>query len=199
MSGVGRSPRSRARARVLACASYWPAIAGASSASPAGPWPVSSFRFTQTERRRTENAMFMTLHVSAARALRRAGLQRSQPATLLGLSASTSAAWPRHTSPAAAASRPTRTATSTWRDAQGSLHREDGPAVQRTDGGREWYRDGWYHREDLDRSPRRVISDVTDRDILRPSSHMSPTELIRTSRVQASQTSSAPADPSTRS
>ena len=33
-------------------------------------------------------------------------------------------------------------------NAQGQLHREDGPAVERTNGVRGWYRNGEIHRED---------------------------------------------------
>jgi len=30
----------------------------------------------------------------------------------------------------------------------GKLHREDGPAIERSDGNKEWYLNGKYHRED---------------------------------------------------
>jgi hypothetical protein len=34
-----------------------------------------------------------------------------------------------------------------WRNAAGKLHREDGPAVEYSDGGKEWRLNGRYHRE----------------------------------------------------
>ncbi len=35
-----------------------------------------------------------------------------------------------------------------WRNPQGNLHREDGPAVEYTDGTKEWFLDGQRHRLD---------------------------------------------------
>ena len=35
-----------------------------------------------------------------------------------------------------------------YRNEQGKLHREDGPAVERTNGYKEWYLNGKLHRED---------------------------------------------------
>jgi hypothetical protein len=35
-----------------------------------------------------------------------------------------------------------------WKNQQGLLHREDGPAVVYSDGTREWYRNDQLHRED---------------------------------------------------
>ncbi len=35
-----------------------------------------------------------------------------------------------------------------WLDADGRLHREDGPAVECTNGDKFWYRNGVQHRED---------------------------------------------------
>ena len=34
-----------------------------------------------------------------------------------------------------------------WRNAQGELHREDGPAVELASGSKIWYRNGKYHRD----------------------------------------------------
>jgi hypothetical protein len=38
--------------------------------------------------------------------------------------------------------------TKRWYNEQGELHREDGPAVKRTDGSKYWYLNGKLHRED---------------------------------------------------
>lgn len=35
-----------------------------------------------------------------------------------------------------------------WRNAQGQLHRDFGPALIRPNGAKEWYRNGKLHRED---------------------------------------------------
>jgi len=35
-----------------------------------------------------------------------------------------------------------------WRNAEGQLHREDGPAFEFPDGTKSWHRNGQYHRED---------------------------------------------------
>ena len=35
-----------------------------------------------------------------------------------------------------------------WFNLEGKLHREDGPAVEYADGGKEWYVNGQIHRED---------------------------------------------------
>ena len=35
-----------------------------------------------------------------------------------------------------------------WRNSQGLLHREDGPAVEWHDGNKSWFINGQYHRED---------------------------------------------------
>ena len=40
------------------------------------------------------------------------------------------------------------TIAQTFRNTSGSFHREDGPAVIRTDGTEEWYLNGVRHRED---------------------------------------------------
>jgi hypothetical protein len=38
--------------------------------------------------------------------------------------------------------------TIAWRNSNGNLHRKDGPAVEWSDGTKEWYVDGKLHRED---------------------------------------------------
>jgi len=38
--------------------------------------------------------------------------------------------------------------TKKWRNSNGKLHREDGPAVEYTDGSRLWYINGQLHRID---------------------------------------------------
>jgi hypothetical protein len=38
--------------------------------------------------------------------------------------------------------------TTTWRDANGNYHRDDGPAVERTDGTKVWSQHGVRHRDD---------------------------------------------------
>jgi hypothetical protein len=38
--------------------------------------------------------------------------------------------------------------TCRWYNSEGLLHREQGPAVERDDGYREWYLNGLLHRED---------------------------------------------------
>ena len=38
--------------------------------------------------------------------------------------------------------------TKRWFDSDGSWHREDGPAIERADGGKWWYVHGKCHRED---------------------------------------------------
>ena len=35
-----------------------------------------------------------------------------------------------------------------WRNEEGQLHREDGPAVERANGTKEWFKNGKLHRED---------------------------------------------------
>jgi hypothetical protein len=35
-----------------------------------------------------------------------------------------------------------------WLNAEGKLHRDDGPAVEYGDGSKAWYRNGTFHRED---------------------------------------------------
>ena len=35
-----------------------------------------------------------------------------------------------------------------WRNEKGELHREDGPAVESSNGRREWFKNGLRHRED---------------------------------------------------
>jgi hypothetical protein len=42
----------------------------------------------------------------------------------------------------------TAVGTRTWRTLDGELHREDGPAVEDADGGREWWQHGLLHRLD---------------------------------------------------
>jgi hypothetical protein len=38
--------------------------------------------------------------------------------------------------------------TKEWRDAEGSRHRDDGPAVEFADGTKLWYQHGLLHRDD---------------------------------------------------
>ncbi len=38
--------------------------------------------------------------------------------------------------------------TKFWRNAKGQFHKLDGPAIEWTDGGREWFQNGIKHRED---------------------------------------------------
>ena len=46
--------------------------------------------------------------------------------------------------------RPTRFSNGRveWRDEQGRLHREDGPALEHANGSEKWYRHGKRHRDD---------------------------------------------------
>ncbi len=46
----------------------------------------------------------------------------------------------------------------TWEDADGKLHREDGPAWIEPDGARSWFQHGWPHRDD---GPARIDADGT--------------------------------------
>jgi hypothetical protein len=45
-----------------------------------------------------------------------------------------------------------------WRNSEGDLHRADGPAIEYTDGGREWWVNGMLHRAD---GPAREYADGT--------------------------------------
>lgn len=38
--------------------------------------------------------------------------------------------------------------TKIWRNEKGLFHRDDGPAIEFSDGTKEWYKDGMRHRED---------------------------------------------------
>jgi hypothetical protein len=37
--------------------------------------------------------------------------------------------------------------TTTWRNSNGELHRDDGPAIEHADGGQFWYQRGELHRD----------------------------------------------------
>jgi len=38
--------------------------------------------------------------------------------------------------------------TKRWYNKGGELHREDGPAIEKSDGTKQWYKNGRFHRED---------------------------------------------------